>query len=349
MNRACVCLALIASAGLSAGALAQNQKPAPQVMPPAKQLTPKSIKPAPAKKSQPRKEIYNVSADAREQIAAAVSKAKAEDKRVLLQWGGNWCGWCHLLHNTFENDEAVAKNLANEYVVVLVDAGGQTKKNLDLAAEYKAELNKHGYPYLTVLDADGKVVANQETASLETPKPAEGEYTPGHDAKKVLNFLTKHQVYSQPAEVALGEALTEAEKSGRLVFVHFGAPWCGWCHKLEAWMAQPEVKAALEKDFVDLKIDVDRRPGGKELSERLGATGGIPWFAFISPKGAEKIATSTGLKGNTGFPYQPEEVEHFAKMLEKAAKKMTPAERAMLVKSLNENREREEAKRPKKS
>ncbi len=38
--------------------------------------------------------IYNPEADARADIASAVKQAKAENKHVLLQIGGNWCPWC---------------------------------------------------------------------------------------------------------------------------------------------------------------------------------------------------------------------------------------------------------------
>jgi thiol:disulfide interchange protein len=291
-----------------------------------------------------RKDIYDVNANAREQIAAALARAKKEHKRVLIQWGGNWCGWCHLLHDTLEKDRAVKGKLAAEYELVLVDAGRE-QKNLDLAAEYGAELQKHGYPFLTVLDSDGKVIANQETESLETPKPTDGsKYTPGHDAKKVLAFLAKHQAPPADAEAVLSAGLAEAQKTGRKVFLHFGAPWCGWCHKLEAWMARPEIEAILAKDYVDVKIDVDRMKGGKEVSARMGATGGIPWMAILDPSG-KKLITSDGPKGNVGFPYQPEEVAYFGTMLEKTATTMTEAERKTLEMSLNANREADEAKR----
>ncbi|MGC4103250.1 hypothetical protein [Ferruginibacter sp.] len=40
------------------------------------------------------KKLYDPTADAEKDIAAAVKKAKAENKYVLLQGGGNWCSWC---------------------------------------------------------------------------------------------------------------------------------------------------------------------------------------------------------------------------------------------------------------
>lgn len=46
----------------------------------AEQPAPKSARP----------NLYDTSADGKEQIAAALKTAKAEDKRVLLKFGANW-------------------------------------------------------------------------------------------------------------------------------------------------------------------------------------------------------------------------------------------------------------------
>src|ERR1700712_2784598 len=40
------------------------------------------------------KKLYDPSADAEKNVAAAIKKAKGENKYVLLQGGGNWCSWC---------------------------------------------------------------------------------------------------------------------------------------------------------------------------------------------------------------------------------------------------------------
>ena len=38
--------------------------------------------------------LYNPAADASKDLKAAIKKAAAEKKYVLIQAGGNWCSWC---------------------------------------------------------------------------------------------------------------------------------------------------------------------------------------------------------------------------------------------------------------
>jgi thiol-disulfide isomerase/thioredoxin len=152
--------------------------------------------------------VYDESADAKKQIADALAAAKkdAGGKRVLIQWGGNWCPWCIRLHQLMTTDEKISAALKDGYVVVHVDAG-RKEKNLDLAAQYKADVATGGYPYLTVLDSDGKVIANQETAALEV-KDAKGEsvsVAAGHDPVKVLKFLEANKAPAAGAAAGGGK------------------------------------------------------------------------------------------------------------------------------------------------
>ncbi len=294
----------------------------------AQQTAPTSPAVSPAVQPKPEKSrIYDESADAKSQIAAAVAKARKENQRVLIQWGGNWCGWCTKLHECMTKDSEIARTVLYEYVVVHVDAGVPDGKNIDLAASYGADLKKHGFPFLTVLDADGKVIANQDTGSLEDG--------PKHDAKKVLEFLKRHTAAPRDAQAVLDAAMQAASNSGRSVLIHFGAPWCVWCHRLEDWLARPEVARMIEKDFVELKIDTDRMTGGKEILAKYRGEKdtGIPWFAFVDAKG-RVLATSEGPRGNVGFPAQPDEVTHFESMLAKSAQRLTALEQKTLVDSL---------------
>jgi thiol-disulfide isomerase/thioredoxin len=160
------------------------------------------------------------------------------------------------------------------------------------------------------------VVTLQETGPLE-----KGD---AHDPEKVLAFLVAQQTPPLDAEVVLKEAIDRASHEQKLVFVHLGAPWCGWCHKLEKFFARPEIAEIVALDYVRVKIDVDRMTNGEAVHRRFRkeAKGGIPWFWFMKPTG-EVLATSDGKGGNIGHPYQPEEIAHFMEMVKKTATKAT--------------------------
>jgi thiol:disulfide interchange protein len=274
---------------------------------------------------------YDESADAKEQIAAALARAKGENRRVLIQWGANWCSWCKLLDGLCASDRTIKQKLSYEYDTVLVDIG-QWNKNMDLAASYEATLKDSGVPFLTVLSADGQVLANQETGSLEAANSA----TPAHDPKKVLDFLTKHQAPQLSAETVLSNSLIKAKAEEKKVFLHFGAPWCGWCHRLDDWMAREDVAPVLARWFVPVKIDQDRMTGATEIMGRYNTTGGqgIPWSVFLNAEGGAVITSDDPETGNIGFPAAENEVAHFSDMLKAAG--VTDADVSVLVATLKQ-------------
>ncbi len=124
--------------------------------------------------------IYSDTADAKEEIRHAVLKAAAEHKRVLLDFGGNWCPDCHLLDIYF-HDPGNAALLSANYVLVDVNVG-QYDKNLDLVRKYGIPLNK-GVPALAVLDGAGHVVYAQRNGEFESMRKL--------DSSVVTTFLEK--------------------------------------------------------------------------------------------------------------------------------------------------------------
>jgi thiol-disulfide isomerase/thioredoxin len=121
--------------------------------------------------------IYEERALTDTDVDGALTRAREENKHVLLMFGGNWCGWCHKLHELMEADATIETTLAEGYVLVMVDS----HSNEELAKRFEIKLE--GVPYLAVLDSKAEVLVRQETGSLE-----EG---PRHDPKKVLAFLTQ--------------------------------------------------------------------------------------------------------------------------------------------------------------
>ncbi len=277
------------------------------------------------KAEEAKKPVYDEKANAKELIDSALVAAKRENRRVLIQWGGNWCSWCLLLHERFKSDKDLAKTLRYEYDVVYIDS-----KNAELMKKYGVDQNE-GVPYLTILDGDGKVLINQSTVPFETKVDGKN----GHDPKKLQEFLLAQKAPTLKADSVLEAALAEANKSDRRVFLHFGAPWCGWCLKLDAWLARYDIAKVFGKDYVDVKIDMDRMTGAKEVLAKFNASGsgGIPWFVILDAKG-KPMATSDGPKGNIGFPATEEEIVHFLKMLDASKRLLTDSDIDLLKNSL---------------
>ncbi len=78
--------------------------------------------------------IYPDGAQAEADITAALAKAAKEKKRVLLDFGGNWCGDCQVLEIYF-HDPANRNLLESNYVLVPVNIG-RYDENLAIAARY---------------------------------------------------------------------------------------------------------------------------------------------------------------------------------------------------------------------
>ena len=109
------------------------------------------------------KHLYSAQADPKSDIAAALKQASLEHKRVILDFGGDWCGDCQVLDiylHQSPNLELFDKN----FLLVHVDIG-QFDKNLDIAEKYNIPLKK-GVPALAVLDAGGKLLYSQQAAEF---------------------------------------------------------------------------------------------------------------------------------------------------------------------------------------
>lgn len=110
------------------------------------------------------KSLYSEGANAAADIEAAEEIARHDGKRILLDFGGNWCGDCQVL-DFYYHQAPNAELLAKYYVVVHVDIG-HIDHNLNIANKYHVPVGK-GVPALAVLDANGKLLYSEREKEFE--------------------------------------------------------------------------------------------------------------------------------------------------------------------------------------
>ncbi|GAB4092320.1 thioredoxin family protein [Flaviaesturariibacter terrae] len=147
------------------------------------------------------------------------------------------------------------------------------------------------------------------------------------------------------AEV-LKEARAVAAKEHKNVLILFHASWCGWCHKMQKAMEEPDMKLLFEKSFVIRWLDVYEQPPKKAL-ENPGAEDllkqykgndlGIPYFLLFDARG-NKLADSQKAPGqNIGCPAEEDEVAFFVEVLKKTTK-LTPDELQLIAGRFKKNK-----------
>jgi thiol-disulfide isomerase/thioredoxin len=149
--------------GCSAGGLAPSptQPATPKPVPTATSVavaTPRATSPLPAASY-----LYDPTVDARAEVEAALAAAKADGKRVLIDYGGDWCPDCHSLAAVMDSPAGLALIDAS-YHVVRVDIG-YWDHNLDVAADYGQAI-ANGVPAVVVVDGAGKVIGSTADGSL---------------------------------------------------------------------------------------------------------------------------------------------------------------------------------------
>jgi len=136
------------------------------------------------------RDIYPDPAQAKGDVAAALKTATQTHRRILLDFGGNWCGDCQVLDIYFHNADNRPILDAN-YVLVHVNVG-EYDANLDLAAKYEIPL-KRGVPAIAVLSETGKLLYSQKSGEFESMRRL--------DPSAVTRFLVQWKPAKQGCSV----------------------------------------------------------------------------------------------------------------------------------------------------
>jgi thiol-disulfide isomerase/thioredoxin len=87
------------------------------------------------------------------------------------------------------------------------------------------------------------------------------------------------------ADVAAAKA--KAKASNKLLLIDLGGNWCGDCRVLAGVMKLPEVKAFLDKHYVEVSVDVGRFDRNLQIPAHYGITErleGVPSLLIVDPK-----------------------------------------------------------------
>jgi len=114
-----------------------------------------------------RADLYPANADARKEIEEALQKAAAENKRVLLIFGANWCYDCHVLDHALRDGDT-GKIVSEKFLLVHVDIG-EGATNTDLISKYRIPLDK-GVPAVAILGANGKLLYSSGDGEFEAAR-----------------------------------------------------------------------------------------------------------------------------------------------------------------------------------
>jgi thioredoxin 1 len=147
---------------LVAGCNTKQPPPAAEQSSPSAAATPPA--PASGQAMQAGRTLYPDPSVAKTEIREALERAKAQNKRVILDFGGNWCGDCQVLDIYF-HDPANKSLLEDNFELVDVNIG-HYDANVDIAEHYGIPL-KRGVPALVVLAPEGKVLLAQTHGEFE--------------------------------------------------------------------------------------------------------------------------------------------------------------------------------------
>ena len=126
------------------------------------------------------RDIYPDPDQAKAELTAALAAAAANHKRVIVDFGGNWCTDCHVLDRYF-HDSANAPILQANFILVHINIG-RMDENLDIAERYQIPLRK-GVPALAVLGEKGELLYSQRTGEFEAMR--------GMQSSAVTDFLVR--------------------------------------------------------------------------------------------------------------------------------------------------------------
>lgn len=115
-------------------------------------------------------------------LSIAVDEASKQNKRIILDVGGEWCKWCHIIDKFIDEQTEINEYLNNHYIIIKINYSEENKNEKFLSQYPEIE----GYPHFFVLEKNGELLHSQNTGLLEEGK--------SYDPEKFMNFLKEWSI-----------------------------------------------------------------------------------------------------------------------------------------------------------
>lgn len=106
--------------------------------------------------------IYDPQRDAFKDAHAAIANARASQRRIIVEVGGNWCAWCHRLDKFIRSDAEIYQALHRHFVILKINVSDENKNRKFLSAFPKP----YGYPHMYVTESNGSIIYSKDTGEF---------------------------------------------------------------------------------------------------------------------------------------------------------------------------------------
>ena len=108
-------------------------------------------------------DLYDPSRNPADDLAQALPIAQAENKRIMLELGGDWCIWCKYMDEFYASHPDILQYRVDHYVLIKINVS-EDNMNEGFLSQYP---EVDGYPHIFILENTGKLLHSQDTAELE--------------------------------------------------------------------------------------------------------------------------------------------------------------------------------------
>ena len=116
---------------------------------------------------------------------SAIQLAKATQRRILIEVGGDWCKWCHLMDRFFDDNPDIKTTMHQTFVMLKINVSDANANKQFLSSFPKPP----GYPHMYVSDTDGSVLLSKDTADFLV----DGKYSKQKFIEFSRHWAIKHE------------------------------------------------------------------------------------------------------------------------------------------------------------